>query len=288
MGFVSRFRLRIFLRNLGHFAASSWAWRLRRCYCSLTWRLYHDDALRGEPERRAWSPSASTLKAPLELEGTAEEREQWSHSTACSRLTARSSPPPRMPMTSLTTRPMRRRRQPMLRPHLRLPSLTAAQDALAKVRDKKDALYARLDYLADALATTVTRLSALIDKASKSTLTTTISTRSIRPTTAPAQSRRPRNTPFTSCNTTAAMVMARRRFPSTAFNPISAIGKTSTSAMDASSLAAVCSISLAGARAQKVTLGDKYEGEYYSLEYAARTVLGLQFGHEYLYEYGRL
>ena len=46
-------------------------------------------------------------------------------------------------------------------------SLTAAQDALAKVQDKKDALYARLDDLADALGCNRDEAIDLIDKASK-------------------------------------------------------------------------------------------------------------------------
>ena len=46
-------------------------------------------------------------------------------------------------------------------------SLTAAQDALAKVQDKKDALYARLGDLADALGCDRDEAIDLIDKASK-------------------------------------------------------------------------------------------------------------------------
>ncbi len=71
-------------------------------------------------------------------------------------------------MTNSTTRPMRRRQQLMPRPHLRsAESLAAAQDALAKVQDKKDALYARLDDLADALGCDRDEAIGLIDKASK-------------------------------------------------------------------------------------------------------------------------
>ncbi len=46
-------------------------------------------------------------------------------------------------------------------------SLTAAQDALANVQDKKDALYACLDDLADALGCNRDEAIDLIDKASK-------------------------------------------------------------------------------------------------------------------------
>ena len=122
MGFVSRFRLRIFLRNLGNFATLF----VGIAFASLlllfglailpTMTHYADNLETSLVAERQY-----TLKAPLELEALPRSVSSGQHSSACSRLTARSSPPPRMPMTSLTTRPMRRRRQPMLRPHLRLP-----------------------------------------------------------------------------------------------------------------------------------------------------------------------
>ena len=111
MGFVSRFRLRIFLRNLGNFATLF----VGIAFASLlllfglailpTMTHYADNLETSLVAERQY-----TLKAPLELEGTAEEREQWSALERLQSVDARSSPPPRMPMTSLTTRPMRRRR----------------------------------------------------------------------------------------------------------------------------------------------------------------------------------
>ena len=216
-----------------------------------------------------------TLKAPLELEGTVEEREQWSalerlQSIDGALLSAAQDADDELDdaADAAQTAADAATASPSAE------SLTAAQDALAKVKDKKDALYARLDDLADALGCDRDEAIDLIDKALRSTPTTTTFTRSTRPTTARAQSRRPRNMPFTSCNTTAAMVMARRRFPSTAFHLIRAIGKTSTSATGASSLAAVCSISLAGARARRSSFATSTRLGIILLSTRARTVPG--------------
>ncbi len=77
MGFVSRFRLRIFLRNLGNFATLF----VGIAFASLlllfglailpTMTHYADNLETGLVAEHQY-----TLKAPLELEGTAEEREQ--------------------------------------------------------------------------------------------------------------------------------------------------------------------------------------------------------------------
>lgn len=79
MGFVSRFRLRIFLRNLGNFATLF----VGIAFASLlllfglailpTMTHYADNLVTSLVAEHQY-----TLKAPLELEGTAEEREQWS------------------------------------------------------------------------------------------------------------------------------------------------------------------------------------------------------------------
>ena len=79
MDFVSRFRLRIFLRNLGNFATLfvgiAFASLLMLFGLAIlpTMTHYADNL-----ETSLVAEHQYTLKAPLELEGTAEEREQWS------------------------------------------------------------------------------------------------------------------------------------------------------------------------------------------------------------------
>ena len=122
MGFVSRFRLRVFLRNLGNFATlfvgiAFASLLLLFGLAILPTMTHYADNL----ETSLVAEHQYTLKAPLELEALPRSASNGRHSSACSRLTARCFLPLRMPMTSLTTRPMPRRRQPMPRPHLRLP-----------------------------------------------------------------------------------------------------------------------------------------------------------------------
>ena len=79
MGFVSRFRLRIFLRNLGNFATlfvgiAFASLLLLFGLAILPTMTHYADNL----ETSLVAEHQYTLKAPLELEGTAEEREQWS------------------------------------------------------------------------------------------------------------------------------------------------------------------------------------------------------------------
>ncbi len=109
-----------------------------------------------------------TLKAPLELEGTADQRDQWValerlQSVDGALLTAAqdaddelddAAHAAQLAADAATSSPSAE-------------SLAAAQDALAKVQDKKDALYARLDDLADALGCDRDETIDLIDKASK-------------------------------------------------------------------------------------------------------------------------
>ena len=95
MGFVSRFRLRIFLRNLGNFATLF----VGIAFASLlllfglailpTMTHYADNLETSLVAERQY-----TLKAPLELEALPRSVSSGQHSSACSRLTARSSPPP--------------------------------------------------------------------------------------------------------------------------------------------------------------------------------------------------
>ena len=78
MGFVSRFRLRVFLRNLGNFATlfvgiAFGSLLLLFGLAILPTMTHYADNL----ETSLVAEHQYTLKAPLELEGTAEERGQW-------------------------------------------------------------------------------------------------------------------------------------------------------------------------------------------------------------------
>ena len=169
MGFVSRFRLRIFLRNLGNFATlfvgiAFASLLLLFGLAILPTMTHYADNL----ETSLVAEHQYTLKAPLELEGTAEEREQWSalerlQSVDGALLSATqdaddelddAADAARAAADAATASPSAE-------------SLAAAQDALAKVQDKKNALYARLDDLADALGCDRDEAIDLIDKASK-------------------------------------------------------------------------------------------------------------------------
>ena len=88
MGFVSRFRLRIFLRNLGNFATLF----VGIAFASLlllfglailpTMTHYADNLETSLVAERQY-----TLKAPLELEALPRSVSSGQHSSACSRLT---------------------------------------------------------------------------------------------------------------------------------------------------------------------------------------------------------
>ncbi len=276
MGFVSRFRLRIFLRNLGNFATlfvgiAFASLLLLFGLAILPTMTHYADNL----ETSLVAEHQYTLKAPLELEGTAEEREQWSalerlQSVDGALLSAAQDASDELDDAADAAQAA----ADAAASSPSAESLAAAQDALASVQDKKDALYARLDDLADALGCDRDEAIDLIDRALKSTPTTTTFTRSTRPTTARTQSRRQRNMPFTSCSTTVATEMGRRRFPSTASRPIRATGKGWTSATDTLSLAAACSTSLAGAKARRSRSTTSMRARIIPLNTRARTAFG--------------
>lgn len=169
MGFVSRFRLRIFLRNLGNFATlfvgiAFASLLLLFGLAILPTMTHYADNL----ETSLVAEYQYTLKAPLELEGTAEEREQWSalerlQSVDGALLSAARDADDELDdaADAAQTAADAATASPSAE------SLAAAQDALAKVQDKKDALYARLDDLADALGCDRDETIDLIDKASK-------------------------------------------------------------------------------------------------------------------------
>ena len=169
MGFVARFRLRVFLRNLGNFATlfvgiAFASLLLLFGLAILPTMTHYADNL----ETSLVAKHQYTLKAPLELEGSTEEREQWAalerlQSVDGALLTAAedaedefddAANAAQSAADAATASPSSA-------------SLSAAQNALAKVQDKKDAFYARLDDIADALDCDRDEVIDLIDDASK-------------------------------------------------------------------------------------------------------------------------
>ena len=169
MGFVARFRLRVFLRNLGNFATlfvgiAFASLLLLFGLAILPTMTHYADNL----ETSLVAKHQYTLKAPLELEGNTEEREQWAalerlQSVDGALLTAAEDAEDELDdaadaaqaaADAATASPS-------------AASLSAAQNALAKVQDKKDALYARLDDIANALDCDRDEVIDLIDNASK-------------------------------------------------------------------------------------------------------------------------
>lgn len=168
MGFVSRFRLRVFLRNLGNFAT----FFVGVAFASLlllfglailpTMTHYADNL-----ETSLVAAHQYTLKAPLELEGTAEEREQWAaldrlQSVDGTLLTAAEDAEDELDDAADVAQEAAE--TAMASPSAA--SMQAASDALEKAQDKKDALYARLDDIADALDCDRDEVIDLIDDAS--------------------------------------------------------------------------------------------------------------------------
>lgn len=162
MGFVSRFRLRVFLRNLGNFATlfvgiAFGSLLLLFGLAILPTMTHYADNL----ETSLVAEHQYTPKAPLELKGTAEERGQWAalerlQSVDGALLSAVQDASDELDdaADAATASPSAE-------------SLSAMQRALASVQDKKDALYARLDGLADALGCDHDEAINLIENASK-------------------------------------------------------------------------------------------------------------------------
>ena len=168
MGFVARFRLRVFLRNLGNFATlfvgiAFASLLLLFGLAILPTMTHYADNL----ETSLVAEHQYTLKAPLELEGTAEEREQWAaldrlQSVDGALLTAAEDAEDELDDAADAA-------QAAADAVMASPSvegMQAASDALEKVQDKKGALYARLDDIADALGCDRDEVIDLIDDAS--------------------------------------------------------------------------------------------------------------------------
>lgn len=168
MGFVSRFRLRVFLRNLGNFATlfvgvAFASLLLLFGLAILPTMTHYADNL----ETSLVAAHQYTLKAPLELEGTAEEREQWAaldrlQSVDGTLLTAAEDAEDELDDAADVAQEAAE--TAMASPGAA--SMQAASDALEKAQDKKDALYAHLDDIADALDCDRDEVIDLIDDAS--------------------------------------------------------------------------------------------------------------------------
>lgn len=162
MGFVSRFRLRIFLRNLGNFAtlfvgiAFGSLLMLFGLAILPTMTHYADNLETGLVAEHQY-----TLKAPLELKGTAEERGQWAALERLQSVDGAVLSAAQDASDELDDAADAAASSPSAE------SLSAMQRALANVQDKKDALFARLDGLADALGCDRDEAINLVENASK-------------------------------------------------------------------------------------------------------------------------
>ena len=169
MGFVARFRLRIFLRNLGNFATlfvgvAFASLLLLFGLAILPTMTHYADNL----ETSLVAEHQYTLKAPLELAGSDEERGQWA---ALERLQSidgavlsaaedaedelgDAADAAQAAADALVASPS-------------VEAMQAASNALEEVEAKKDVLYARLDELAAALGCDRDEAIDLIDDASQ-------------------------------------------------------------------------------------------------------------------------
>ena len=176
MGFVSRFRLRVFLRNLGNFATlfvgiAFGSLLLLFGLAILPTMTHYADNL----ETSLVAEHQYTLKAPLELKGTVEERGQWAalarlQSVDGALLSAVQDASDELDDAADAARAAADAARAAADAAANSPSaesLAAAQDALVKVQDKKDALYVRLDDAADALGCDRDEAINLIENASK-------------------------------------------------------------------------------------------------------------------------
>ena len=168
MGFVARFRLRVFLRNLGNFVTlfvgiAFASLLLLFGLAILPTMTHYADNL----ETSLVAEHQYTLKAPLELEGTAEQRAQWAaldrlQSVDGALLSAAEDAEDELDdaadaaqaaADALATSP-------------NADNMQAASAALDEVQAKKDALYASLDDIADTLGCNRDEVIDLIDDAS--------------------------------------------------------------------------------------------------------------------------
>ena len=169
MGFVARFRLRIFLRNLGNFATlfvgvAFASLLLLFGLAILPTMAHYADNL----ETSLVAEHQYTLKAPLELEGSAEEREQWAalerlQSVDGALLSAAEDAEDELGDAADAAQAA----ADALAASPSAEAMQAASNALDEVEAKKDALGTRLDELAAALGCNRDEAIDLIDDASQ-------------------------------------------------------------------------------------------------------------------------
>ena len=168
MGFVARFRLRVFLRNLGNFATlfvgiAFASLLLLFGLAILPTMTHYADNL----ETSLMAEHQYTLKAPLELEGSAEEREQWAaldrlQSVDGALLSAAEDAEGELNDAADAAQAA----ADALAASPSADAMQAASNALDEVQAKKDALGTRLDNIADALGCDRDEAIDLIDDAS--------------------------------------------------------------------------------------------------------------------------
>ena len=169
MGFVARFRLRIFLRNLGNFATlfvgvAFASLLLLFGLAILPTMTHYADNL----ETSLVAEHQYTLKAPLELSGTDQEREQWAalerlQSVDGALLSAAEDAEDELGDAADAAQAA----ADALAASPSAEAMQAASNALEEVEAKKDVLYARLDKLAAALGCNRDEAIDIIDDASQ-------------------------------------------------------------------------------------------------------------------------
>lgn len=169
MGFVARFRLRIFLRNLGNFATlfvgvAFASLLLLFGLAILPTMTHYADNL----ETSLVAEHQYTLKAPLELAGSDEERGQWAalerlQSVDGALLSAAEDAEDELEDAADAAQAA----ADALAASTSAEAMQAASNALDEVQAKKDVLYARLDELAAALGCNRDEAIDLIDNASQ-------------------------------------------------------------------------------------------------------------------------
>lgn len=169
MGFVARFRLRIFLRNLGNFATlfvgvAFASLLLLFGLAILPTMTHYADNL----ETSLVAEHQYTLKTPLELAGSDEERGQWAalerlQSIDGAVLSAAEDAEDELGDAADAAQAA----ADALAASPSAEAMQAASNALDEVEAKKDVLYARLDELAAALGCNRDEVIDLIDDASQ-------------------------------------------------------------------------------------------------------------------------
>ena len=155
LGFVARFRLRVFLRNLGNFATLfvgiGFASLLLLFSLAIlpTMTHYADNLVNSLVAEHQY-----TLKAPVELEGTDDERAQWKAAERLQSIDARLLTAAEDAADALDIATDELSSSPSL-------------DTMQKAKDAADELYARMDDVADALGCTREEATGLIEDASK-------------------------------------------------------------------------------------------------------------------------